>query len=431
MNKMSTMEDIQRDLQSQESQLTIASQKLKDAEDQYRKDPDEVNKVSVLQRQADVKNIQDKVNQLKQLLADRAQTGTMSQAARDPTGMEPDDYMGQKSMLRYGNTMDLNPIDLEGPSGQTADWIALITYLTGFIEVILLKGLYILTTRGRETVKDNKGTRIRLKDDSSFTEVGSIRKPKHLYISLPSAQSSMRADELTPGRFRTLVCGLLPAQIKQRNMISPVMGVIGFPTIAKNWEERIENFMEEDCPFLKPAIAGPMAPPHANSDFFKERQDALKCMETPESTAIKNIIQGKSFTVCDCIESPSAVWVFAGAPDRCPPTCLYVAGMAELGAFFSILQDMRNTIIASKTVGTAEEKLKKKSSFYQSYLRRTQSMGIQLDQRIIILYMVSWGKEAVDHFHLGDEMDPELRATAQILIDQKVKEISNQEPLKL
>ena len=87
--------------------------------------------------------------------------------------------------------------------------------------------------------------------------------------------------------------------------------------------------------------------------------------------------------------------------------------------------------MASKTVGTADEKLRKKSSFYQSYLRRTQSMGIQLDQRIIVMFMVAWGKEAVDNFHLGDDMDPELRSLAQILIDQKVKEISNQEPMKL
>nr|QDZ59841.1 nucleocapsid protein [Jemez Springs virus] len=153
-------------------------------------------------------------------------------------------------------------------------------------------------------------------------------------------------------------------------------------------------------------------------------------METPESQAIKDMLQGKSCSCPDTIESPSAIWVFADAPDRCPPTAIYVAGLAELGAFFSILQDMRNTIIASKTVGTADEKLRKKSSFYQSYLRRTQSMGVQLDQRIIILFMNAWGKEAVDHFHLGDEMDPELRLTAQAVVDQKVKEICNQEPLK-
>ncbi|QFX79480.1 nucleocapsid protein [Orthohantavirus jejuense] len=428
---MATIEELQKDLALQEGQLTITKQKLKDAQEQYEKDPDDINKASVLQRQMDAKTTEDRVNQLKQMIADRLKAGAQSTAAQDPTGMESDDHLSQKSMLRYGNTMDLNMIDLDEPSGQTANWLALITYVIGFVDTILLKGLYMFTTRGRETIKDNKGTRIKLKDDSSYVEVGSIRKPKHLYISLPSTQSSIKADELTPGRFRTLVCGLYPAKVKQRCMISPVMGVIGFNYLAKDWDERIEDFMTQRCPFIQPVTQAAMAPQNANLDFMKERQDNLNKMRTPESQAIDQMIQGTQCTVIDSIESPSAVWVFAGAPDRCPPNCLFIAGMAELGAFFSILQDMRNTIIASKTVGTAEEKLKKKSSFYQSYLRRTQSMGIQLDQRIIILFMYEWGKEMVDHFHLGDDMDPELRNTAQVLIDQKVKEISNQEPLKI
>nr|AGI62356.1 nucleocapsid [Lianghe virus] len=428
---MSAMEDLQKELTLQESQLTIANQKLKDAQQQFDKDPDEVNKGSMIQRQADVKNVQDKIAQLKQLMAEKVREGAQSMAAKDPTGMEPDDHMSQKSMLRYGNTLDVNPIDLDEPSGQTADWVAIVTYVIGFVEAILLKGLYILTTRGRQTIKDNKGTRIRLKDDTSFVEENGIRKPKHLYISMPNAQSSMRADELTPGRYRTVVCGLYPAQVKAKGMISPVMGVIGFPSLSKNWEERIEDFLDQDCPFLRSAVESAYPTTKSNRVFFMERQAALNKMKTAEATALEELVKGTSCSPVSDIESPSAVWVFAGAPDRCPPTSIYVAGLAELGAFFSVLQDMRNTIIASKTVGTAEEKLKKKSSFYQSYLRRTQSMGVQLDQRIIVMFMTAWGKEAVDHFHLGDDMDPELRTTAQLLIDQKVKEISNQEPLKL
>nr|AMN88567.1 nucleocapsid [Xinyi virus] len=428
---MSSMEDLQKELTLQESQLTIANQKLKDAQQQFDKDPDEVNKGSMIQRQTDVKNVQDKIAQLKQLMAEKVREGTQSMAARDPTGMEPDDHMSQKSMLRYGNTLDVNPIDLDEPSGQTADWVAIVTYVIGFVEAILLKGLYILTTRGRQTIKDNKGTRIRLKDDTSFVEENGIRKPKHLYISMPNAQSSMRADELTPGRYRTVVCGLYPAQVKAKGMISPVMGVIGFPSLSKNWDERIEGFLDQDCPFLRSAVESAFPSVKTNRVFFMERQTSLNKMKTAESIALDDLIKGTACSPVTDIESPSSIWVFAGAPDRCPPTCLYVAGLAELGAFFSVLQDMRNTIIASKTVGTAEEKLKKKSSFYQSYLRRTQSMGVQLDQRIIVMFMTAWGKEAVDHFHLGDDMDPELRTTAQLLIDQKVKEISNQEPLKL
>ncbi|ACT68337.1 nucleocapsid [Oxbow virus] len=428
---MGTIEELQKELDAQESQLTVAQQKAKAANSAFERDPDEVNKSVFVKRQEEVKMIQDKITQIKQMMVESVQSGKHSMLYdKDPTGMEPDDHLSQKSMLRYGNTLDTNPIDLEEPSGQTADWVSIVGYIVTFVDTILLKGLYLLTTRGRQTIKDNKGTRIRLKDDTSFVDTEGIRKPKHLYISLPNAQSSMRADELTPGRYRTVVCGLFPASLKAKTMISPVMGVIGFQALARNWDDRIEKFLEAECPFLKQPLSV-LAKPDDNRVFFSERQDALKNMETAEIQAIKGMIQGKSCSCPDSIESPSSIWIFSGAPDRCPPTAIYVAGLAELGAFFSILQDMRNTIIASKTVGTAEEKLRKKSSFYQSYLRRTQSMGVQLDQRIIVLYMTAWGKEAVDHFHLGDDLDPELRLTAQSLIDQKVKEISNQEPLKL
>ncbi|AGI62369.1 nucleocapsid [Yakeshi virus] len=429
---MGDIKELEFEIKNVETQLAIATKKLEKATAEFEEDEDETNKATYEKRMLEVSQLQAKMAQLKKALADATETGKQSMAAaEDPTGKESDDPISQRSMLRYGNTIDVNAIDLDEPSGQTADWLTIITYVVSFVDTILLKGLYMLTTRGRQTVKDNKGTRIRLKDDTSFSDTNIGRKPKYLYISMPNAQSSMRADEITPGRYRTVVCGLYPAQIRARAMISPVMGVIGFPIIAKNWPERIEKFLDEDCPFLKQTLQMTLGALDKNKDFFNERQHVLEKMITEEAKQIKEMLEKEHHSVPAKIDSPFAIWVFAGAPDRCPPTSLYVAGMAELGAFFSILQDMRNTIIASKTVGTAEEKLKKKSSFYQSYLRRTQSMGVQLDQRIIILYMSNWGKEAVDHFHLGDDMDPELRAAAQTLIDQKVKEISNMEPMKL
>nr|AFG26291.1 nucleoprotein [Dabieshan virus] len=429
---MATMEELQKEINAHEGQLIIARQKVKDAEKQYEKDPDELNKRALTDREGVAASIQAKIDELKRQLADRIATGKNLGQDRDPTGVEPGDHLKERSMLSYGNILDLNHLDIDEPTGQTADWLSIIVYLTSFVVPILLKALYMLTTRGRQTAKDNKGTRIRFKDDSSFEDVNGIRKPKHLYVSMPNAQSSMKAEEITPGRYRTAVCGLFPAQIKARQMVSPVMSVIGFMALAKDWTDRIESWLGEPCKLLPDTSAvSLLGGPATNRDYIRQRQVALGNMETKEAKAVRQHAESAGCSMIDNIDSPSSIWVFAGAPDRCPPTCLFIAGIAELGAFFSILQDMRNTIMASKTVGTSEEKMRKKFSFYQSYLRRTQSMGIQLDQRIIVLFMVAWGKEAVDNFHLGDDMDPELRTLAQSLIDQKVKEISNQEPLKL
>nr|BCH41977.1 nucleocapsid protein [Anjozorobe virus] len=429
---MATMEELQREINAHEGQLVVARQKVKDAERQYEKDPDDLNKRALHDRESVAASIQSKIDELKRQLADRIAAGKTIGQDRDPTGVEPGDHLKERSMLSYGNVLDLNNLDIEEPTGQTADWLTIIIYLTSFVIPIILKALYMLTTRGRQTTKDNKGMRIRFKDDSSYEDVNGIRKPKHLYISMPNAQSSMKAEEITPGRFRTAVCGLYPAQVKARNMVSPVMSVIGFLALARDWTNRIQDWLGSPCKFLPDLSTQSLhASPPTNADYIAQRQGLLASMETKESKGIRDHARDAGCSLIDHLDSPSSIWVFAGAPDRCPPTCLFIAGMAELGAFFSILQDMRNTIMASKTVGTSEEKLRKKSSFYQSYLRRTQSMGIQLDQRIIVMFMVAWGKEAVDNFHLGDDMDPELRNLAQLLIDQKVKEISNQEPLKL
>nr|QNQ18271.1 nucleoprotein [Orthohantavirus andesense] len=428
---MSTLQELQENITAHEQQLVTARQKLKDAEKAVEVDPDDVNKSTLQSRRAAVSTLETKLGELKRQLADLVAAQKLATKPVDPTGLEPDDHLKEKSSLRYGNVLDVNSIDLEEPSGQTADWKAIGAYILGFAIPIILKALYMLSTRGRQTVKDNKGTRIRFKDDSSFEEVNGIRKPKHLYVSMPTAQSTMKAEEITPGRFRTIACGLFPAQVKARNIISPVMGVIGFGFFVKDWMDRIEEFLAAECPFSpKPKVASE-AFMSTNKMYFLNRQRQVNESKVQDIIDLIDHAETESATLFTEIATPHSVWVFACAPDRCPPTALYVAGVPELGAFFSILQDMRNTIMASKSVGTAEEKLKKKSAFYQSYLRRTQSMGIQLDQKIIILYMLSWGKEAVNHFHLGDDMDPELRQLAQSLIDTKVKEISNQEPLKL
>nr|ALP13864.1 nucleoprotein [Orthohantavirus tulaense] len=429
---MSQLKEIQEEITRHEQQIVIARQKLKDAEKTVEADPDDVNKSTLQSRQAAVSALEDKLADFKRKLADLVSSQKMGEKPVDPTGLEPDDHLKERSSLRYGNVLDVNAIDIDEPSGQTADWFSIGQYVMGFALAIILKALYMLSTRGRQTIKENKGTRIRFKDDSSYEEINGIRRPKHLYVSMPTAQSTMKADELTPGRFRTIVCGLFPAQIMHRNIISPVMGVIGFSFFVKDWPEKIEEFLIKPCPFLKKS--GPSKEEDflvSNDAYLLGREKALRDSHLAEIDDLIDLAESGDPTPPDSIKSPQAPWVFACAPDRCPPTCIYIAGMAELGAFFSILQDMRNTIMASKTVGTAEEKLKKKSSFYQSYLRRTQSMGIQLDQRIILLFMIEWGSDIVNHFHLGDDMDPELRTLAQSLIDQKVKEISNQEPLKI
>nr|AFQ36586.1 nucleocapsid [Kilimanjaro virus] len=408
-----------------ERELTNAQVKL-DAEIQKAGDnPDQIAANAIKHRQGVVEAYKQKLQDLRSEIT-KIQNEPKKEKPKEIPGVEEGDHLNAKSSLRYGNVIDLNPLDVDEPSGQTADWLSILGYISTLSVVLLLKGLYMLTTRGRQTTKDNKGTRIKFKDDSCMEDRKGIKQHRLLYISMPTSQSSIQDDELTPGRFRTIISGILPNEIRRRNLMSPVMGVIGFLHLAKDWLPFITEVLDAQCDFLEQDKANPKN--STNRVYFKHRQLQLDSLNLPEIRAVRDAVKD-SYKVPTHIESDEIPWLFANAPDRCPPTVLGVAGVAELGAFFALMQDIRSAILASKMSGTAEEKMAKKSTFYQSYLRRTQSMGITCDQKIIHIYMDYMGTYCVDHFNLGDDMEPELRKKAQALLDRKVKEISSQEPV--
>nr|AGI62361.1 nucleocapsid [Longquan virus] len=423
---MATGRDLQDELEQIEQEITQAKAKYEKQKAAIGEEPDTIELKVLQQREETIHMLEEKRKELLQRIAQQMKSPKQPVKGRD---LDEDEHLSERSTLRYGNVIDLEELDIDEPAGGSADWLAIGIYIFSFPVQLLLKTLYILTTRGRQTIKENKGNRLRFKDSSSTMDVNGVKTPRHLYISLPTAQSSMKTEEITPGRYRTVACGILSGEMRARKLVSPVMGVIGFNYLAEKWGEYIDAFLMKQSPHLPVSTGSPESA--TNFAYLIQRQDVLNKSKTVEYLELWEQAEKAGRHLVDRIESPLTPWLFAGSPDRCPPTSLYVAGIAELGAFFSILQDIRNAIMASKLVGTAEEKLKRKSSFYQSYLRRTQSMGIQLDQRIIILYMMEWGKMMVDHFHLGDDMDSELRKACQSLIDEKVAQVSNQEALKL
>nr|AEE25594.1 nucleoprotein [Thottopalayam virus] len=414
-----------------EKALTESSQKLIQEIDQAGQNPDSIQQQSIKQRSDVVDAYRNKLKELQGMIAaGQAMLAEEAKKKRKPDvpGVEEGDYLTAKSSLRYGNVVDLNPLNLEEPAGQTANWGKIFEYILTLTQVLLLKGLYILTTRGRQTSKDNKGTRIKLKDDSCMEDRNGIKQHKYLYISLPTSQSSIQDDELTPGRFRTMISGLLPNEIKAKKLMSPVMGVIGFQHLAEAWPDAMEKMLSDQCEYMTKDKANPSN--STNRVYFRTRQAQVDALNLPDISALR-MFAHQNYKIPADLESEATPWMFAKAPDRCPPTVLQVAGIPELGAFLALMQDIRSGILASGLRGTAEEKIAKKSSFYQSYVRRTQSMGVNCDQKIIHIFMDYLGSYCVDHFNLGDDMDPELKAKAQALLEKKVKEISSQEPIKL
>ncbi|QBH68029.1 NP [Lena virus] len=363
-------------------------------------------------------------------LAEKAKLASVAKpSGQGRKDMDPDDHLEQRSQLRYGSVVNLDDLNIDEPAGGSADWLKIIQYILPFPLTMVLKALYMLTTRGRAFIKEHKGNRIRFQDTTSFSEdARGGRTPKHLFLSLATAQSSIRAEEITPGRFKTVVCGFYAAEVRARKLVSPVMGVVGFNHLADTWHDKIQEFESGDCPLIE---IDDVSRQPCFADYFEARAQQLYQPRAEFIQQMEFAAEANGLHPVKWITEPTSIWVFACGPDRCPPSVLHVPGMPELGAFFALLQDIRNLIMASKLVGTSEEKLRKKSAFFQSYIRRTQSMGVQIDQRLVVSFLRYWGHEMVEHFHLGDDMDANLRKAAQNLIDFKVKEVSSQEPLKL
>nr|4FI5_A Chain A, Nucleoprotein [Hantaan virus 76-118] len=91
-----TMEELQREINAHEGQLVIARQKVRDAEKQYEKDPDELNKRTLTDREGVAVSIQAKIDELKRQLADRIATGKNLGKEQDPTGVEPGDHLKER-----------------------------------------------------------------------------------------------------------------------------------------------------------------------------------------------------------------------------------------------------------------------------------------------------------------------------------------------
>lgn len=289
-----------------------------------------------------------------------------------------------ESALAYGGVVDLSALDLDKPSGETADWAGLLAQLV--VEIgFLFKVCYKLTVRGQETKTDSKFQRRRFTDkvggsDNNKVEVG-------LYISFPTGDSSTGAGEFTPGRFKSLVAPYLYSEFRSRTIIPPLLAVIGFKELDAGWTALSDKLLEtfpiitsdqKDAPWLlrQEKLCGAAA---------RKMYGHFKPDETVNGTAWDVAVEladiffrGHGFNFAAPLTPRSgfmeraALWLFVCSPDRCPPAYIGFAGIAEFGAMLALFTDARNLVMASLLTGTSAQKAQQTSEFYRSYVRRTE-----------------------------------------------------------
>ncbi|AVM87655.1 nucleoprotein [Hainan oriental leaf-toed gecko hantavirus] len=455
------------ELAVREAELTKARSLLDRAKDAYTDETDAAGAELVAKREDNIKEVTMAIDLLKkEQMRETKRLADMStdQPRRpNPSRKAIGDPMVDPSSLAYGATVSLNELNVDEPSGQEADWVSLTLQVLMYGPLIVLKTLYMLTVRGRENQRSHKGARIQYKDSSSVLEDEDGNKTEHnIFISHATEQSSIKRDEFTPGRFKTCAGGVFVANVMTSRLISPVMGVIGFKKLVENWGVRSIEFMHRIIPGKEEEIsefdgkaflikqaelrdAGPLKSVAFTNKYigysFYDRgtvgaylmRKADRAWSAANNTwnELRGNITEKAKVLVWKLDDDIAPWCFACGPDRCPPACITVPGVPELGGFLAILQDVRNTIIASKLMGTAEEKARKQSTFFVSYSRRTQAMGITLDNVILKEMVQAWGNEMVKSFNLGGDIDEDIRKLCQGMIDEQVKLLSNNVPLKL
>ncbi|KAK7069348.1 hypothetical protein SK128_000312, partial [Halocaridina rubra] len=247
----------------------------------------------------------------------------------EPTGKNG--LKNEESKLVVGAAEDLSTLNLDEPAGETADWLTITKALAEINSNFLVKVAYMLSTRGQEQKNSHRGTRIVYRDGEN----------NNLCISFATESSSMLKTELTPGRFRTAVAGLIFAHHQLR--ISPVMSVIGLNILIDKWDSVVQTVKD------KVKDSGHIFP--INSDELVPSQQPIS------------------------FEDSAFPKLYALAPDRVPPHYAHVTGALELGMALSLCQDIRNTVLASLEQGTVAQKNRQKSEFHRSFTRRSAAMG--------------------------------------------------------
>lgn len=349
------------------------------------------------------------------------------------TKIDEDLEKDKRSALGYGADIDLTALDLNAPSGEVISLDAFRQVMSVSPES-LMKLNYQLTNRYPETKKNSKNTRVRFKnsvtvhaaDDTTTTIMESI------WISFPTEASSIKQEELTPGRFKTLVAGIINVKLQNKGIVSPVMDVIGFKALAEKWDETVAaikaakdytTLITAQVAVSKSAMAIKLADDiHAMTAKMVDDDLSIK---SPLSIG-KDLMQAE-----DRWEHKSSLFVFSNSPDRVPFTYAFCPGVFELGASLALMQDVRNAIRASILSGTAAEKQVKKSSFYQSLIRRTGQYGAVLNQSLFRIFFEQISAVCSTSLKVGQDLDDKVREMAQGIIDAQVKRMSENVAMKV
>jgi len=388
---------------------------------------------------------------------------------------EGDKTDGIVSKLRIGADVDLRPLSIKNASGDKTDERGVILLLASKTRGMIIKGIYVLSIKRREQRRLYGNSRVRYLNRDPDETLESTQ----LYISFATATTSVHGRELTPSRYISYASFFVPAHILQEKILSPVVSVAGLewfltPVIYGQFrylvtkmfklirpmnkdgsfldvdrktsifandddifsvilDRNSEKWMEVTCDYLD----------HVDKrhEGLQTEMDEVEWLQyvrevypnAPKETAgmsAKQIVD-EVFNRRKAALDREIFSVFTVGLDRWPGLARGVYVLPELGAFFALAADARNCIIASTLVGTAEEKAKSESSFYDSYTRRTQSNGCILHPGFFSLLCHMMLEKVMKQFKYRTDLPIDVRELTNTLIAQAVAMMSNNVPRKI
>jgi hypothetical protein len=377
-----------------------------------------------------------------------------------------------KSQLQTGPLRKLDALDIDGPAGEPFNSLKSLKYYNPPPK-FCYRVAYLWIVRGVTEKKAVAGTRPTYFDvldagkGEKVTDVNNSGAAiRVLCISSPTDITSVSSGELTKGRFIALH-GLHGALMINEKFVNPTQEALGVTKFTKGAIADKVN-RQTAMPFMRvsPGAGGGSAVYTFFPGWPKDDEGHSVHLE------LYDIFSSAAFAVINksqtkCVKEAMSSQLFADLKawqvstggysgstplgtdgylelvtlgqlasiilfnyDRCPIWALWTPGIAEVGGFIALMHDIRNRIMAALRQGTVEEIEKKKSNFYDSYVRRTQQMGVVFDHDVVGKLFERFGGGIMDKMTFESRMPNVLKDAVNTKIEEFVKLRTKNAPVK-
>lgn len=298
-------------------------------------------------------------------------------------------------------------------SGEVQDWNACCLKLAGKPGRLLWNINYMLATRGKQERTKASGTRVPYTFlETATEEEGGIPVRHRIEIAYATGTTGVLADEITPGRFNVITGAASSSRWFQKRRMGSIALANGYMTLAEGDDDLTEIIVAESA-----KVSAPYKETIENLVNLYEKADYMDSWS--RISADDNMwVYDKDLAMNGIMGAggiQAASYVYAGAPSAVPLGAEFHFGVVEIGVFLSMMVDIRNRINGAIRGGTRDEVARARTSFMDSFIRRSGQRGHMPNWKLVKTLVSSKG-EAVLSAGGGASIPSDVTSVANDLI---------------